>query len=148
MPKYFSYVIPRRSCAGYSAEAIRCLFSASLFPDELCLFLLGLKDSCLKCTPGSFSRSLMSVCIPVSEAFANASSLTCVNGAGLTYVTVRSFPVLQARAITVSAIFSSALHVHDISQIPGFLPLRLECTDTPTVTVIHVPDRTFTLCWF
>lgn len=35
--------------------------------------------------------------------------------ASLTYVTVRSFPVFQARAIAVNAIFSLALLVHDIS---------------------------------
>lgn len=59
-------------------------------------------------------------------------------GASLTYVTVRSFPVFQPRAIAVNAIFSLALLVHDISQIPGFLPLRLECTDTEMVAAIHI----------
>lgn len=50
-------------------------------------------------------------------------------GASLIYVTVSSFLVFQSRAITVIVIFSLALLVHDISQIPGFLPLRLECAD-------------------
>lgn len=58
----------------------------------------------------------------------------------LTYVTVSSFTNFQTRAITVSAILNSVLHVHDISQIPGFLPLRLECTDIKIVTVIHIPE--------
>ena len=59
----------------------------------------------------------------------------------LTYVTVSSFSVFQSRAITVSAVFNLALHVHDISQIPGFLPLRLECTNIKTVTLVCIPER-------
>lgn len=58
--------------------------------------------------------------------------------ASITYITVRSFPVFQARAIAVSAIFSLALLVHDISQIPLFFPLRLECTDTKAIAVVHI----------
>lgn len=58
----------------------------------------------------------------------------------LTYVIVSSFPVFQIGAITVNVILISVLHAHGISRIPGFLPLRLECTDNKTVTVVHIPE--------